>query len=129
MDVDQAFPLLTTDGSTRSGSSTATGGDQGPTVAAALRDVLGWRPRSRDTKAFNAALTAAFELNTVEGHVEARHVQRGVAVQADLGGITGGQASLYARAKSSHEQITRMLDSLKPLRPDADPEDCEAFRA
>ena len=53
---------------------------------------------------------------------------RGVAVQADLGGVTGGQASLYLRAKAAHEQITRMLDSLQPLRTDADPEDCEAYR-
>ena len=130
VDVDQAFPLLTTDGAARGGSpASAGGGDQGPAVAAALRDVLGWRPRTQDTKAFNAALAAAFELNMVEGHREATYVQRGIAVQADLGGITGGQASLYSRAQSSHEQITRMLDGVKPLRPDADPEDCEAFRA
>ena len=37
---------------------------------------------------------------------------RGVAVQADLGGVTGGQASLYLRATAAHDQITRMLDSL-----------------
>ena len=41
-------------------------------------------------------------------------------MQADLGGITGGQASLYWRAKASHEQITRMLESLQPLRLDAE---------
>ena len=49
-------------------------------------------------------------------------------MQADLGAVTGGQASLYLRAKAAHEQITRMLDSLKPLRTDADPQDCEAYR-
>lgn len=129
VDVDQAFPLLTTDGASSRTSSTAPGADQGPTVATAIREVLGWRPRVQDTKAFTAALNAAFELRTVDGHIEARHVPRGVAVQADLGGITGGQASLYWRAKSAHEQISRMLESLQPLRPDADPEDCDAFRA
>jgi hypothetical protein len=128
VDVDQAFPLLTTDSAARRGSSTVSGGDQAPTVSAAIRDVLGWRPRPQDTKAFTAALGASFELTTVEGHVEARYVPRGFAVQADLGGITGGQASLYSRAKNSHTQITEMLESLKPLRPDADPEDCTAFR-
>jgi len=127
VEVDQAFPLMTTDGVSRSSTSTGTG-DQGPTVSAAIRDVLGWRPRVQDPKAFTAALSASFELSTVEDHVVAKYVPRGVAVQADLGGVTGGQASLYLRAKAAHEQITRMLDSLKPLRTDADPEDCEAYR-
>ena len=95
---------------------------------AAIRDVLGWRPRVQDPKAFTAALSASFELSTFEDHVIARYVPRGVAVQADLGGVTGGQASLYLRAKAAHEQITRMLDSLQPLRTDADPQDCEAYR-
>jgi hypothetical protein len=127
VEVDQAFPLMTTDGVSRP-STSGTTGDQGPTVTAAIRDVLGWRPRVQDPKAFTAALSASFELSIVEDHVVAKYVQRGVAAQADLGGVTGGQASLYLRAKAAHEQITRMLDSLKPLRTDADPEDCEAYR-
>jgi len=127
MDVDQAFPLLTTDGA--GGRGQAAGAvDQGPAVAAAIRDVLGWRPRAADTKAFNAALTASFDLKQVEGHVEATYRPRGYAIQADLGGITGGQASLYTRASAAHTQINRLMDALKPLRPDADPEDCDAFR-
>lgn len=128
VEVDQAFPLLTTDAVSRSTAAAGIGGDQGPVVSAAIRDVLGWRPRAQDPKAFTAALSASFELSTVEDHVVARYVPRGVAVQADLGAVTGGQASLYLRAKAAHEQITRMLDSLKPLRTDADPQDCEAYR-
>jgi hypothetical protein len=128
VEVDQAFPLMTTDGVSRSATSTGTMGDQGPAVTAAIRDVLGWRPRVQDPKAFTAALSASFQLSTVEDHVVAQYVPRGVAVQADLGGVTGGQASLYLRAKASHEQIVRMLDSLQPLRTDADPQDCEAYR-
>ncbi|MGB8380297.1 MAG: hypothetical protein WCG47_03440, partial [Dermatophilaceae bacterium] len=128
VEVDQAFPLMTTDGVSRPATSTGLTGDQGPAVAAAIRDVLGWRPRVQDPKAFTAALAASFQLSTVEDHVVARYVPRGVAVQADLGGVTGGQASLYLRAKAAHEQITRMLDSLQPLRTDADPQDCEAYR-
>jgi hypothetical protein len=128
VEVDQAFPLMTTDGVSRPATSTGVAGDQGQTVAAAIRDVLGWRPRVQDPKAFTAALSASFQLSTVEDHVVARYVPRGVAVQADLGGVTGGQASLYLRAKAAHEQITRMLDSLQPLRTDADPQDCEAYR-
>jgi hypothetical protein len=127
VDVDQTFPLLTTDGATRSAGSSAPG-NQTPTVEAAIRDVLGWRPRAQDTKAFTAALDASFQLSIVEGHVEARYVQRGYAIQADLGGVTGGQASLYTRAQAGHQQITKILDALTPLRPDHDPEDCEAYR-
>jgi biotin carboxyl carrier protein len=129
VEVDQAFPLLTTDGTSRSTGGTAPALDQGPAISAAIRDVLGWRPRAQDPKAFKAALTASFELSMFEDHVVARYTPRGVAVQADLGSVTGGQASLYLRAKAAHEQITRMLDSLKPLRTDADPEDCEAYRS
>jgi hypothetical protein len=128
VEVDQAFPLLTTDGASRGGNQPAAATDQAPAVSAVIRDVLGWRPRREDTKAFTAALGASFQLYWVEGHREARYVPRGFAVQADLGGVTGGQASLYTRAQAAHGQITRLLDALKPLRPDADPEDCEAYR-
>ena len=107
VEVDQAFPLMTTDGVSRPATSTGITGDQGPAVTAAIRDVLGWRPRVQDPKAFTAALSASFQLSTVEDHVVARYVPRGVAVQADLGGVTGGQASLYLRAKAAHEQITQ----------------------
>jgi hypothetical protein len=129
VEVDQAFPLLTTEGAVRGGAQPTAATDQTPTVTEVIRDVLSWRPRRQDTKAFTAALDASFQLYMVEGHVEARYVPRGYAVQADLGGVTGGQASLYTRAKTSHVEITRILDALKPLRPDADPEDCEAYRA
>jgi hypothetical protein len=129
VDVDQVFPVLTSESAARTGTtSTAPGADQGPLVASVLRTVLGWRPRTQDTQAFAAALRASFELSEVEGHVETRFVPRGVAVQADLGGVTGGQASLYARARGAMEQTTRLLDGLKPLRNDFDPEDGEAFR-
>jgi hypothetical protein len=128
VEVDQAFPLLTTEGAVRGGAPSTGAADQTPTVTAVIRDVLGWRPRRQDTRAFTAALDASFELKTVEGHIEARYVPRGYAVQADLGGVTGGQASLYTRARTLHVEITRILDALKPLRPDADPEDCEAYR-
>ncbi|GAA1955793.1 hypothetical protein GCM10009798_13790 [Nocardioides panacihumi] len=128
VEVDQAFPLMTTDGVSSPARTAGAGADQGPTVTAAIRDVLGWRPRVEDPQAFTSALTASFQLSTVEDHVVARYVPRGVAVQADLGGVTGGQASLYLRAQAGHEQITRMLESLRPLRTDADPQDCEAYR-
>ncbi|WP_448628556.1 hypothetical protein [Geodermatophilus sp. URMC 64] len=131
VDVDQVFPVLTTEAAARTGTSappTIAGQDQGPLVTSVLRTVLGWRPRTQDTQAFAAALRASFQLQEVEGHIESRYVPRGVAVQADLGGVTGGQASLYARARGAMDQASKLLDALKPLRNDFDPEDGEAFR-
>ena len=128
IDVDQAFPPLTSDG--RRGSSSSGGGDGSvtPAVEGALRDVLGWRPRAQDTSAFTAALTASFPLTEVEGHVVATYSPRGFAMQADLGAVSGGQASLYNRAVSARTQMLTLLDGLTALRPDADTENCEAFR-
>jgi len=124
IDVDQVFPFVTS-GSSSGAPSNA--GDQTPGVSAALRDVLGWRPRAQDTKAFVAALTASFRLEEVEGHVETTYLPRGFAIQADLGAVSGGQASLYSRGRSAHEQINRLLDGMVPLRTDADHDDCNAF--
>ena len=128
-DVDQVFPFFT--GGTAAAptaSAPAAGGDQTAAVTAALRDVLSWRPRAQDTAAFTAALAASFTLHEVEGHVETRYVPRGFAMQADLGAVSGGQASLYSRARSALTQMTGLLDGLTPLRTDSDPEDCAAYR-
>jgi hypothetical protein len=110
------------------GSSSATPGDVGPQVSAALRDVLGWRPRVQDPKAFVDALSASFHLDTVEGHVQATFVPRGYAVQADLGAVSGGQASLYRRADVMRTEMLRILDGLKALRTDGDSDDMESYR-
>lgn len=128
IDVDQVFPPPTSDG--RRGSSSSGGGDGSvtPVVEGALRDVLGWRPRAQDTSAFTAALTASFQLSEAEGHVVATYSPRGFAMQADLGAVSGGQASLYNRSVSARTQMLTLLDGLTALRPDADTENCEAFR-
>lgn len=125
VDVDQAFPTLV---GTTVGSSALTPLDQGPTVRAAIRDVLGVRSRVADPKAFTDALTASFRLTMVEGHVESQFVPRGYAIQADLGAVTGGQASLYRRAMISRTEVLRILDGLTPLRVDGDTDDMEAYR-
>jgi hypothetical protein len=125
VDVDQAFPTLV--GAT-TGSTAIAPFDQGPQVRAAIRDVLGVRSRVQDPKAFTDALTAAFRLVRFEGHVESEYVPRGYAVQADLGAVTGGQASLYRRATLSRTEILRILDGLTPLRVDGDPQDMDAYR-
>jgi ketosteroid isomerase-like protein len=53
---------------------------------------------------------------------------RGYAIQADLGAVTGGQASLYRRATAARTEILRILDGLSPLRAEADPDDLVACR-
>lgn len=125
VDVDNAFPAVVQPGGRR---EAAVAGDVGPQVTDALRDILGWRPRSGDYKAFEGALSAAFRLRPVEGHTEVDFVPRGYAVQADLGAVTGGQASLYRRAMLARTEALRILDGLTPLRPDADLQDMEAYR-
>jgi hypothetical protein len=132
-----AYPLLTEEVSfptpaPRSyGAGAAGTGSLSQTVDSALRDVLGWRPKATDPKGFAAALTQSFNLTDVEGHVEARWVQRSYAVQvqADLGAVTGAQASIYARARVALDQSLPLLEGLTSLRTDILPEDQEATRS
>lgn len=137
-----AFPILTeevgyppspvarTGAGTGAVPSGGTGGGLGQTALKAVADVLGWKVKAGDTAGFTGALTQAFTLTEVEGHVEAKWVPRTYAVQSDLsGGITGAQASLYTRAKYTLDQSLPLLDGLRALNPAADPEDVEALRA
>ena len=50
-------------------------------------------------------------------------------IKADLGEVTGAQASIFERAKVAMDQSLPLLDRLEPLRADADKEDTEAMRA
>ncbi|GIH15903.1 hypothetical protein [Rugosimonospora africana] len=123
---DLPFPILT-----KEVASTTAGdvpGDPGITALRRISDTLGWRWRPDDPTAFLAALTNSFAIKRVEGHNELTWTPRGFAVQADLGQVTGGQASLAARVASTVREALPLLDSLVPLLPDADPDDCAAFR-
>jgi hypothetical protein len=129
-----AYPVLTEEvsltgvpGPAPGGTGTA-GADYGQVVDQVMRDVLGWRP-SADVSGFQAALTGAFALRQVEGHTEWTWQQRGYAVQADMGALTGAQASIYARAKSALDQILPLLAGLTSLNPALyPPQDLEAIR-
>lgn len=123
--IDTAFPPP---GERTVGGPVSPGG-AGPLAGQAVSDVLGWKWKDGDTKGFLAALTGSFELAEVEGHTEARWTPRGYAIQADLGAVTGGQASLAARARSGIKDSLALLKSLRPLKPAPDPENYEAFRA
>ena len=116
----RAYPVLTEEVSTTGipapapvAGLAAAGAGYGQVVDQAMRDVLGWRPGG-DVSGFQAALTGAFQLREVEGHTVWTWQQRGYAVQADMGALTGAQASIYARAKSALDQILPLLASLTP---------------
>jgi hypothetical protein len=139
-DVEDAisYPILTEEVGYRSspvglpsagGSGISGGGGLGQVAAKAVSDVLGWKTNSTDPKGFVGALTQAFTLTDVEGHVESTWTPRTYAVQTDLGGgITGAQASLYMRAKNALDSALPLLDGLYPLDPEADPEYVKAMR-
>jgi hypothetical protein len=111
------------------GVSVTRGGSLDNIAQSTIRRVLGWRYRANDTKGFTAALSKTFALKEVEGHVEWEWKPQNYMVQADLGEITGAQASIYSRAKAAMDQALPLLDGLTPLKEDADPEDCDAIRA
>src|SRR5262245_50000307 len=67
-----------------------------------LREILGWRPRNNDPRGFLASLGQAFEIKHVEGHTEWMWRPRTYAAEADLGAITGAQASIYSRRSEEH---------------------------
>jgi hypothetical protein len=131
-----AYPVLTEEVTTIGVPAPSGGGFGGggpgagyaQTVEQVMRDVLGWRP-SGDLAGFQAALTGAFQLREVEGHTQWSWQQRGYAVQADMGALTGAQASIYARAKSALDQIQPLLAGLTALNPALyPPQDLEAIR-
>jgi hypothetical protein len=95
-----------------------------------IRRILGWRYRTDDIKGFLAALTNTVSLKQVKGHIEWDVKPQNYMVQADLGEITGAQASIYTRAKVALDQSTPLLNGLTLLgAPTCDIEDMEAMRA
>jgi hypothetical protein len=135
-----AYPLMTENvgnpPSSSYGAGAGGGGTGGPgspqlsqVATQAITNILGWKPKDDDAKGFVGALTQAFSLKDVEGHVEATWTPRTYAVQTDLaGGITGAQASLYMRAKEAMDQALPLLDGLYALNPDSDPEMASALK-
>jgi hypothetical protein len=114
------------------GQGPSTGGAQGglgQVAARAIGEVLGWKASASDAKGFVGALTQSFSLIEVEGRTESKWNPRSYTVQTDLaGGITGAQASLYARAQVAQEKCLPLLDGLYALDPRADPEYVTALR-
>jgi hypothetical protein len=128
------YPILTKEvngyGRRNGDSAGASGGGSITRMAqGAIRDLLGWRFRADDPKGFVAALSKAVDLRTVGGHVEWKWKTRPFMVQADLGEVTGAQASIYTRAKAAADQVLPLLDGLTPLRADANEDQTDSMRA
>jgi hypothetical protein len=123
------FPPATLPGG--SPSSLPGGSPLSLTVEAALRDVLGYRPKAGDTKGFLNALNKSFDLRRVEGHTEWKWTPRTYAGQIDteMGAVTGAQASIYARAKVAQDQSLPLLDGLYALITETPQEDLDSIRA
>lgn len=102
----------------------------GATVSSAIRDVLGYRTKTTDTKGFVAALQRSFSCHDTSGHTVCTWTPRSYAstIPADLGALTGAQASIFERTKVSADSIIPLLDGLTPLLVDADREDANAIR-
>jgi hypothetical protein len=131
-DIDPSFPLLVEDvGVLRSSRGTGASAPLADAVEQAIRSVLGWRPRTEDPKSFVAALTNSFDITSFEGRTEVTWRQRNYAatISADLGAVTGAQASLLNRAKSDIDAALGMLATLKSLRPGENDDYVNSLRA
>ncbi len=127
------YPVLTRDvgdgGGYGGGTRTGAPASLGRLAQDTIRAVLGWRFRGEDTKGFQAALAATAVAKQVDGFTQYEWRSPTFMVQADLGEITGAQASLLACAKNTVEQALPLLDRLTPLRADSDAEDIAAVRS
>ncbi|MGA2653481.1 MAG: hypothetical protein ABSF28_23395 [Terracidiphilus sp.] len=111
------------------GTSGGSKGGVGQVAMQAIGEVLGWKANASDSKGFVGALTQSFSLTEVEGRTQSKWNPKTYTVQTDLaGGITGAQASLYARAQVAQEKCLPLLDGLYALDPRADPEYVKALR-
>lgn len=129
-----AYPLLTDSINLAPYQPTVGGGGGGglsvtQRVEGAIRDVLGWRPKPGDTRGYLAALGQAFTPTEVEGRTVWAWTPRSYAVQADMGKVTGAQASIFARAQAALDQSLPLLEGLEPLDPAADTDNTEAVRS
>jgi hypothetical protein len=128
-----SYPILTSDGGGGGGAiATPNRGPEGmqAKVDGALRATLGRLPKYTDSKSFLSALTSTFDVTQVEGRTVTKWHPRTYVGQTELGGgVTGAQASLYARARDALNAALPLLKALRPLRPDADTQEMDAARS
>jgi hypothetical protein len=75
-------------------------------------------------------LSTSFEITELEGHTSFKWTPRAYAGQSDLGGgVSGGQASLYSRARVTLDNSLPLIDRIYPLKTTSDPELVSSFRS
>ena len=127
-EIDSRFPLLVDNVSwshTDAPGNLAVA-DPGGVARQTLRSALGWS--GNDAAGFTSALSASIELGERSGHVTSTWVKRTVSVQADLGALTGAQASLFTRAQAAQPLINSLIANLQILDPALDADDANAVR-
>jgi hypothetical protein len=136
IDEATAFPIMVSDGfavmtGAPAGAPSAPT-DLGATALSAIKNTLGWSWRpGADPKGLMSALNQTFKAIPRQGRVDYVYQPKtyAVAIQADMGMITGAQASLYTRAKAALDQMLLLLAGLTPLLPDPDLSETEAIRS
>jgi hypothetical protein len=130
------FPVLTQElgygGSTKpgGGAGSAGGSKLSNRVHRAITEVLGRPPRLGDPRSFAAALQQSFNVTERAGQTYVTWNPHGPIGQSDLGGtLSGAQASLYQRAKAAIDEVMPLIERIRPLRPDFDPQDTDAVRS
>lgn len=107
------------------------GGSLQQILDSALIEVLGVNFNATDGKGLRESLTQTFTPKETKGRVSYEWTPRTyTTTQTELGGtVSGGQASLYHRAKAAGNDALRLLDKLYALNPAGDPQNIEAMRA
>ena len=131
----QSYPILTKEIGYPSAPGQGTAGGGAGTaplkglVENAIRDVLGWRPKTSDPKAFLASLSQSFKSDEARGVTTWTWTPRTYAVQADMTAITGAGEPLPSRQGGPRPvppAAGRTLHARPVLRPS---QDAEATRA
>ena len=124
---DQRFPLIISEGGRY--EKRPYSGPGSDLVADKIRNIIGWRPRADDAKGFEAALRQTFTyVEDDDGNNEWVYTPHRYSIQAELGAITGAQASIYKRAQATINQAIPLLDNLESLGHEKDEDEGEAIR-
>ena len=127
-----SYPILTRetgDGADAAPLRSGAASGLGRQARAALRQVLGWRYAVNDTRGFAAALRATSVRRQVDGQESWEWRSPTFMVQADLGEVTGAQASLVARVTQNAAECNRLVDTISGLRAAIQDDDVATVKA
>src|SRR5215212_5779454 len=103
-------------GGTLTRTEPSVGATNDPVVSRTIRDLLGWTPKRDDVKGFVAAISRSYRIVEVEGIERVAWTPYGYSLQADIGAITGAQASIAKQGQMIRAEAVRIIEGLVPLR-------------